>query len=140
MRRMFATAVLVVGLAGPAWAGFDEGRAAYLKEDYATAYAEFRPLAEQGDARAQYRLGIMYNVGFGVPADPEQAAMWLGKAAEQNIPDAQFELGYLYYLGRGVKHSPYQAFRWWRRAAALGSLEAQHMLPDHDGGGRFLRD
>ena len=58
MRPIAATLADVVALlfsAGSAWADFDDGGAAYERGDYATALKEFRPLAEQGDARAQSR-------------------------------------------------------------------------------------
>ncbi len=54
-----------LGLTAPAWAGFDEGMAAYQRGDYATAIREWRPLAEQGHAEAQYNLGLMYDIGLG---------------------------------------------------------------------------
>lgn len=113
--------------------------AAYLKEDYATAFAEFKPLAEQGDAQAQYRLGIMHNMGFGVPVDPEQAALWLSKAAEQNVAEAQYALGLLFEDGRGVKHSQADAMRWWRQAVALGSYDALQKLSDWGHPEPFIR-
>ncbi len=50
-----------LGLTAPAWAGLDEGVAAYHRGDYATALREWRPLAEQGDADAEYNLGLMYS-------------------------------------------------------------------------------
>ena len=53
MKRIIAIAVLMFGLAAPAWAGLDEGLAAYERGDYATAAREWRPLAEGGDAKAQ---------------------------------------------------------------------------------------
>ncbi len=58
-----------LGLTAPARAGFDEGEAAYQRGDYATALREWRPLAEQGNARAQYGLGLMCRKGGGVPQD-----------------------------------------------------------------------
>ncbi len=62
-----------LGLTAPAWAGWDEAAAAYLSGDYGTAIREFRPLAEQGDAGAQYKLGVMYDKGRGVPRNPAEA-------------------------------------------------------------------
>ena len=50
MNRIIAIAVLMFGLAAPAWAGCDEGEAAYKRGDYAMAFREIRPVAEQGDA------------------------------------------------------------------------------------------
>ncbi len=68
MRRLILTAALLVGMAvPPAWADFDAGVAAYDSGDYETAFREFKPLAEQGDAHAQFNLGYMYHKGEGVP-------------------------------------------------------------------------
>ena len=58
---LLIAAALICGAAAPAWADFDDGWAAYEAGDYATALKEFRPLAEQGDAEAQYWLGLMYD-------------------------------------------------------------------------------
>ena len=60
MKRLVLIIAILIGLAAPAWAGFAEGVAAYHRGDYETALRELRPLAEQGDADAQYNLGIMY--------------------------------------------------------------------------------
>ncbi len=51
---------VTLGLTAPAWAGWNEGVAAYNRGDYATALREWRPLAEQGNADAQFFLGVMY--------------------------------------------------------------------------------
>ena len=51
MKRIFAV-LLLLTLVAPAWAGWDEGVAAYARGDYATAFREMKPLAEQGVARA----------------------------------------------------------------------------------------
>ena len=58
MKRLVITFAILIGLAAPAWAGFDEGLAAYHRGDYATALREMRPLANQGDADAQFNLGV----------------------------------------------------------------------------------
>ncbi len=75
MKRVISAVVVLIGLAAPARAGFDEGVAAYERGDYETALREFRPLAEQGLASAQYSLGLMYDNGEGVPQDYIQAHM-----------------------------------------------------------------
>ncbi|MCH8039374.1 MAG: sel1 repeat family protein, partial [Nitrospinae bacterium] len=67
---------LALMLATPVLAGFQEGVDAYERGDYATALKEFRPLADQGDALAQFNLGIMYYKGQGVPQDYQEAAKW----------------------------------------------------------------
>ncbi len=74
-----------LGLTAPAWAGWDEGVAAYKRGDYATALSELRPLAEKGGASAQYNLGILYDGGLGAPQDYAEAVKWYRKAAEQGM-------------------------------------------------------
>jgi len=56
-------ALVVVLVAAPAWADFEAGVLAYIQGDYATALTEFRPLAQQGHAGAQFNLGQMYRKG-----------------------------------------------------------------------------
>ena len=85
MKRVVLTVAILLGLAAPAWAGFDEGVAAYERGDYATALREFRPFANQGYAAAQFNLGIMYDEGQGVPQDYAEALKWYRKAAEQGV-------------------------------------------------------
>ena len=60
---MLVLAVVVVLAATPAWADFKAGVEAYERGDYATALTEFRPLAQQGHAGAQFNLGQMYRKG-----------------------------------------------------------------------------
>ena len=66
MFRIASILILTLVLAAPAQAGLKEGFAAYGRGDYATALREWRPLAEQGDAVAQYLLGHVYDYGHGV--------------------------------------------------------------------------
>ena len=56
-------ALVVVLVAAPAWADLKAGMEAYERGDYATALTEFRPLAQQGHAGAQFNLGQMYRKG-----------------------------------------------------------------------------
>ena len=65
--------------------------------------AKVRASAEQGDASAQNRLGIMYEAGRGVPQDDAEAVRWWRLAAEQGYAYAQTNLGGMYGAGRGVK-------------------------------------
>ena len=76
----------MLGLTAPGWAGFSEGVAAYQRGDYATAFREFRPLAELGNAKAQNNLGFMYYNGQGVTQDYVQAHMWFNLAASSFPP------------------------------------------------------
>ena len=65
-----------------------EGEAAYRRGDYATALRLWRPLADRGDADAQFNLGIAYNNGDGVPKDYARAYMWFSLAAAAGDPTA----------------------------------------------------
>ena len=72
--RIIMAALLVTLASATTAADFDSGVTAYDRGDYAVALREFRPLAEEGDARAQYNLGLMYAEGNGVPEDDREAA------------------------------------------------------------------
>jgi hypothetical protein len=86
-------------------------------------------LAEQGNASAQYILGIMYEYGEGVSQDMVQAMYWYRKAAEQGLSDAQFFLGAIYYNGeKGITKDYSQAIFWLRKAAEQGDTHAQEAL------------
>ena len=70
LKRAIAASILVLSFAGPTAAGpSEDADAAMRRRDYATAVRLVRPLAEQGDANAQYNLGVFYDNGLGVPQD-----------------------------------------------------------------------
>ncbi len=118
-------ALVVVLVAAPAWADFKAGAEAYQRGDYATALKEWRPLAEQGDAGAQFNLGVMYDDGRGVPQDDAEAVRGYRRAAEQGYAEAQFNLGLMYLKGRGVPQACVQAHMWVNLAAAQGIEDAR---------------
>ena len=120
MKRVISAVVVLIGLAAPARAGFDEGVAAYERGDYETALREFRPLAEQGNARAQFFLGSMYEIGKGVTQDYAEAARWYRKGAEQGLYISQLFLAGMYEIGKGVTQDYAEAVRWYRKAAEQG--------------------
>ena len=73
MKRIALAVALLVSLAAPAWAGFDEGLVVYKRGDYEVALREWVLLAEKGDAKSHYSLGRLYEWGFGVPEDEAEA-------------------------------------------------------------------
>ena len=73
--------------------------------------------AEQGDAEAQYRLGLAHAEGKGAPQDHRAAAKWYRLAAEQGHAGAQFQLGGSYVFGKGVPQDYSEAVKWYRLAA-----------------------
>ena len=106
----------------------NKGWAAYERGDYATALREWRPLAEQGNADAQFNVGHMYEFGKGVPQNYDAAVNWYRLAAEQGVAKAQFNLALVYDLGKGVPQDYNVAVKWYRLAAEQGVAEAQHNL------------
>jgi TPR repeat protein len=126
---------------------FEDGKAAYDRGDYATALEFWRPLAEQGNAKLQVTVGLMYEKGLGVPQDFVRAHMWFILAVAQGheeakqdrdrtaslmAPDqiaaAQTHLGYMYDIGRGVPQDYVEAAKWYRMAAEQGDASAQSNL------------
>jgi TPR repeat protein len=96
--------------------------------DFQAASQEWRPLAEQGNATAQYNLGFMYNNGEGVPQDDAEAVKWYRLAAEQGNAGAQKNLGVMYQIGKGVPQDDAEAVKWYRLAAEQGDADAQYKL------------
>jgi len=96
---------------------FQDATDAYERKDYETAYKLILPLAEQGDAQAQYNLGVMYDKGRGVPQDYKEAVKWYRLAAEQGVREAQYNLGNKYSKGQGVPQDYKEAVKWYRLAA-----------------------
>jgi uncharacterized protein len=86
---------------------------------------EIRKNAEQGDPNAQYKLGLVYDVGVGAPQDLAKAALWYQKAADQGHVAAQFNLGLMYASGRGVPQDLVQAHMWLNLAAAGSQATAR---------------
>jgi TPR repeat protein len=94
-------------------------------------------LREEGDAEAQFNLGVMYQNGAGVSRDDVTATMWYRKAAEQGFAMAQFVLGVRYHLGLGVPKDDVEALKWYLKAAEQGESALQYALGDvyHQGRG-----
>ena len=107
---------------------FAKGWAAAEAEDFSTALKEWRPLAEQGDAQAQWGLGILYFSGKGVLQDNRNAFKFYKLAADQNNPDGQLGLATLYLEGLGVIQDYKAARTWFRKAANQGSSIAAGTL------------
>ena len=77
-------------------ADLQKGLDAAIKGDFQMAQKEWRPLAEQGHASAQFYLGMMYDNGDGMAEDDSQAVYWYRKAADQGNAWAQVYLGLCY--------------------------------------------
>ena len=87
-----------------------------------------RTRAAQGNALAQNNLGLLYDLGDGVPQDYVVARQWYEKAAAQSYAGAQYKLGQLYQFALGVPQNYAEATKWFEKAAAQGDAEAQFSL------------
>ena len=104
---------------------YQKGWDAAQKGDFATALREWKPLAEQGGAIAQYNLGVMYHEGKGVPQDYKTAVKWYTLAAEQGDTLAQSSLSWMYYEGLGVIRDNVYAHMWGNLAAVDGDKNGE---------------
>jgi uncharacterized protein len=122
MLRLLAVLLVLLLLPQGAGAGadFESGCVAFDQGDYQGARELWEPLAEEGHAKAQFRLGCLYTFGQGVPEDHEEAVRLFHLAAEQGDADAQNNLGGMYAEGLGVEVDLVEAYAWFELAAAAG--------------------
>lgn len=83
---------------------------------------------KNGDAVAQYRLGVLYALGDGVTQDYQRAATLFKTAAEEGVTEAEYNIAVMYAEGLGTPRDPNQAVFWYRKAAAQGSASAAFNL------------
>jgi TPR repeat protein len=127
IKHAASDAIQTFGLASPVQP-VDAGTGAYQKGKYETAMRLLRPLAEEGDARAQTTVALMYYHGRGVRQDDAEAVKWFRLAGDQGDAYAQFNLGVMYGEGQGVPKDDTQAAEWYRLAADQNNAQAQYNL------------
>jgi len=130
MRVLLLSTVVLLALTAGARADFDTGLVKFEQGDFYGAQEELRPLADAGDPRAQYVMGVMALNGLAGEAQPNEGAAWLKLAAEQNYVEAQVELARLYKIGEGVEQDFSKMVHWYRRAAEQGHVGAQLFVAD----------
>lgn len=124
----------------------------YYQEKYEESFALFYPLAKQGDSYAQMMVGMMFQLGRGVPESAEQSGYWYRqsfsgakfdelnfektkKLADDGQVTAQFNLGVMYSKGSEIEKNPHMAAVWYQRAAEAGHAGAQLNLGQVYSGG-----
>jgi uncharacterized protein len=131
-RMLRLTVAMILFLAAMATSAlaqsYDIGLRHYTAGRYAQALKIWRPLANQGDAKAQYNIGAMYDHGIGVAQNDKNAVTWYRRAAEQGNASAQFNLGNMYSGDRGLPRDIQSALYWLRKAAEQGEVSAQFNL------------
>lgn len=126
IRNLLGALAIAAALGAPAAAGpLEDANDAYREKAYAKAAELWRPLAEKGDAEAQYSLGTLYAEGKGVEQNDATAFLWFQRAANQGVAAAQYNVGASYATGAGIGKSDVDAARWFRRAADQGMAFAQ---------------
>ena len=123
---MFFLALMSPGLVYGA--DFKKGAQAYRAADYATARAEWVPLAEAGHTRAMNNVALMYKKGLGLPVDLEKAFFYYKKSADQGFLLAEFNLAGMYSTGKGTPKDPKKAAFWMLKAANGNMGRAQVVL------------
>jgi TPR repeat protein len=106
-------------------ADFESASMAYRNHAYEVAFAEFLPLARNGDPRAQTIIAMMYKYGESVRQDYKLAFKWYLAAAEKGYPSAQLSLSELYENGQGVDQDHEKARYWLEKSAEQGSKRAK---------------
>lgn len=134
LKQMLMVCVCFFALSGHAKAdALSDANRVYDTGDYEKAAQLYSPLAKEGNAEAQYTLGMMYRAGRGVTHDYAEARKWYLLAAEQGHPVAQFYLGWIYAGGKGVPKDYVQAHMWVSLAIANAPGEAKkEFMVDRD--------
>lgn len=111
-----------------AMASFDDAFIAYKAKDYQTAIREARKAVDAGDVRANFLMGVMYQGGLGVTANPAEAVAWYEKAAQGGVSGAFSKLAQAYGRGEGVSRDTDRALVYARQSAQLGDPEGTFYL------------
>src|SRR5438105_486968 len=96
-RHLLLAALFLIAAAPLSAQSVKAGIEAWQRSDYAGAVSIWRPLAEKGDADAEFNLGQAYRLGRGVPSNLAAAQTWFERAANQGHIDAQATLGLLLF-------------------------------------------
>jgi TPR repeat protein len=97
------------------------GQVAFDAANFGAAQHYWLQAANAGDPRAAFDLGLLYDLGEGVPESDEIAFRWYLRAANEGLADAQINVGVMYDSGRGVTANQTLAAIWYARAAVQGN-------------------
>ena len=81
--------------------------------------------AKDGDAEAQFNLGLCYNNAIGIQQDYKEAMKWYKKAAKQNYGKAFRNIGICYLNGTGVEKDEKEGVKWISKAIEKGYLASK---------------
>ncbi len=131
-RRAIVAAALALPLPALAQDALTEALQAIDAGNHAAGAQQLLPLAQGGNAAAQFRLGMLHYVGKGVVESEREALGWLKKSAAQGNLDAMYQLGNLFTFGNEAAKlttdPDQEAAQWYFRAASAGHTDAQYSL------------
>ena len=107
---------------------YEKGLDAYYASDYVAAKKLIAPLASKGEPPALNLLGMMYELGKGVPQDAKKSVVYYREAADKGYSYAQYNLAVSYDTGNGIPLNYREAVKWYQRAADQGASFAQYNL------------
>ncbi len=107
---------------------FARALTAYNAQNYTLALELWLPLAQKGDAAAQYNMALMYQQGQGTGKDNTKAFEWFLRSAKQGDQLSMAQVGESYLLGQGVKKNGQEAAKWLQAAAEKGVASAAYSL------------
>lgn len=130
MKSLLSTLLPIVLLfvSSCATGNLQKGIDAYKKGSYQLALETMTPLANDGNATAQYLLGTFHYHGQGITKNLQEAIKWFTLAAENRNANAQVSLGTMYLTGDGVPQNHKEAHRWFKLAAKQGNALGQAKL------------
>lgn len=123
MKKLVLLSALLLSL--PAIATYTDGVNFFENQQYTQAFAEFKPLADKGDAKSQYYTAYLYLNGFGMSApDKKKGLEYLTKSTDQGFEKALALLGYLYFRGDGVPLNKKKGIEYYEMAAEGNDSDA----------------
>jgi Sel1 repeat len=130
VRVTMAVAIMLVAQTAPGRSAESEdaGQKAYAAGNYAEARRIWQNAADHGNAQASFRLGLLYDLGRGVPPDQTIAFRDYSIAAQAGLPEAEFNVAVMYDSGVAVSHNADLAALWYARAASRGYPRAEYNL------------
>jgi len=135
LKRLISILVIIAFFSIPAnvfadkKADLQSAKEAYERGDNRTAFDGFKILAENGNAEAQYYLGMLFIYGEKeIHFDKKKSLKWIKLSAKNGFAKAQLELGDTYFFGWGVPKNDLESLKWHRMAAEQGSKVAQSEL------------
>ncbi len=97
---------------------YKEGLMAYQRKEHAESFPKIYPAALANIPEAQYKVGVMYDIGSGAPQNTDEAISWYQKSAEGGFISAQYKLGLLYEAGHGLPQNKTEAYKWYTIASS----------------------